>query len=84
MAFMSPTRSSDGRPARPAEPSSRFRPNALRNAQVLPPHSVDLTLSPTTLEQIRAPLPHTEAKEHETGKVGRRADQGALGAHASP
>jgi hypothetical protein len=30
------------------------RPNLPRKLQVLPPHIVDLTLAPTTLEQIRA------------------------------
>lgn len=30
------------------------RPNNLRHKQVLPPHNVDLTLKPTTLEQMRA------------------------------
>ncbi|MGY5793655.1 hypothetical protein ACXHXM_25935 len=42
--------------------NKRSKPNALRNAQVMPPHRVDLTLSPSTLEQIFAP-PDTEAKK---------------------
>jgi hypothetical protein len=56
-----PAGPTDKRPAIPAQPSNRARPNALRNAQVLPPHNVDMTLAPTTLEQIRAPLVITEA-----------------------
>jgi hypothetical protein len=31
------------------------RPNALRNAQVMPPHTVDLTLPPSVLDDIRVP-----------------------------
>ncbi|MBB3611098.1 hypothetical protein [Rhizobium sp. BK602] len=33
----------------------RARPNALRQAQVLPPHNVDLTLQPATHEQVHVP-----------------------------
>ncbi len=41
-------------PKRP--PSRKFgRANALRKAQVLPPHQVDLTLSPTGREDVRLP-----------------------------
>lgn len=31
------------------------RPNALRNAQVMPPHTVDLTLPPSVLDNIHVP-----------------------------
>jgi hypothetical protein len=33
----------------------RARPNSLRQAQVLPPHNVDLTLQPATHEQVHVP-----------------------------
>jgi hypothetical protein len=36
------------KPPTPAKSSKRARPNALRHAQVLPPHNVDLTLPPAT------------------------------------
>jgi len=39
-----------------AKLTKRTRLNALRNAQVVPPHRVDLTLNPSTLEQMRAPF----------------------------
>ncbi|SEI19055.1 hypothetical protein SAMN05216228_104318 [Rhizobium tibeticum] len=39
---------------RPGTSSRPTQPNAFRNAQVLPPHKVDLTLAPTTQEQMRA------------------------------
>jgi len=38
----------------PTRPGKQAKPNALRNAQVLPPHNVDLTLEPTTVAQVRA------------------------------
>jgi hypothetical protein len=43
------------RPDTPNKPRKRARPNALRNAQVLPPHNVDLTLPPVTHEDIHVP-----------------------------
>jgi hypothetical protein len=39
---------------RPVRRVDIFRPNAWSNVQVLPPYNVDLTLTPTTQEQIRA------------------------------
>lgn len=33
----------------------RGQPNALRHAQVLPPHSVDLTLPPSAHEDVHVP-----------------------------
>ncbi|PZM08957.1 hypothetical protein [Rhizobium tubonense] len=54
----------DKKPATPARSSTRAQPNALRNAQVLPPHNVDLTLEPTTLEQIRAPSNIVDHRKH--------------------
>ncbi|MGV1834521.1 hypothetical protein ACQZ6C_07150 [Rhizobium rhizogenes] len=33
----------------------RARPNSLRQAQVLPPHNVDLTLQPTTHDDVHIP-----------------------------
>ena len=47
-------RSRDERPDRQANKPNPERPNLPRKLQVLPPHLVDLTLAPTTLEQIRA------------------------------
>jgi hypothetical protein len=43
------------RPDAPSKPRKRARPNALGNAQVLPPHNVNLTLSPATHEDIHVP-----------------------------
>jgi hypothetical protein len=39
----------------PAGQRKAMRPNALRNAQVMPPHNVDLTLSPSTYDDIHLP-----------------------------
>jgi len=41
----------------PEPPRQRraMRPNSLRNAQVMPPHHVDLTLSPSTRDDIYVP-----------------------------
>ena len=39
----------------PSRPRKAMRPNSLRNAQVLPPHNVDLTLSPSTYDDIHVP-----------------------------
>jgi hypothetical protein len=36
-------------------PLKQPRSNAFRSVQVLPPHNVDLTLSPETLDEIHAP-----------------------------
>ena len=36
-------------------PRKYGRPNALRNAQVMPPHNVDLTLPPSVLDDIHVP-----------------------------
>jgi hypothetical protein len=33
----------------------RAKPNRMRNAQVLPPHQVDLTLTPGVLHDIHVP-----------------------------
>jgi hypothetical protein len=43
------------KPATPVKSPKRARPNALRHAQVLPPHNVDLTLPPATHEDIHVP-----------------------------
>lgn len=37
------------------QPRKWGRPNALRNAQVMPPHHVDLTLPPSVLDDIHVP-----------------------------
>lgn len=39
----------------PAGQRKAMRPNALRNAQVMPPHHVDLTLSPSTYDDVHLP-----------------------------
>lgn len=44
------------RPDTSAKLTKRARQNALRDAQVMPPHKVDLTLNPNTQEQMRAPF----------------------------
>lgn len=46
---------SEKRPATPAKSAKRARPNALRQAQVLPPHNVDLTLPHGTHDDIHVP-----------------------------
>jgi hypothetical protein len=46
----------DKKPDAPAKSRKNVRPNALRNAQVLPPHHVDLTLAPTQQEDRRLPV----------------------------
>ncbi len=43
------------RPATPVKNPKYARPNALRQAQVLPPHNVDLTLPPAAHEDIHVP-----------------------------
>ncbi len=43
------------KPASPVKGAKRARPNALRHAQVLPPHQVDLTLPPAAHEDIHVP-----------------------------
>lgn len=37
------------------ERQKKARPNTLRQAQVLPPHQVDLTLHPVTHEEVHVP-----------------------------
>ncbi|TXG96273.1 MAG: hypothetical protein E6R08_09890 [Nevskiaceae bacterium] len=37
------------------ERQKKARPNTLRQAQVLPPHQVDLTLHPVTQEDVHVP-----------------------------
>lgn len=39
----------------PARPRRTMRPNSLRNAQVMPPYNVDLTLSPSTFDDMHVP-----------------------------
>lgn len=46
---------SEKRPTEPAKNAKRARPNALRQAQVMPPHNVDLTLQPGTHDDIHVP-----------------------------
>jgi hypothetical protein len=43
------------KPATPVKNAKRARPNALRQAQVLPPHNVDLTLPPMAHDDIHVP-----------------------------
>jgi hypothetical protein len=46
---------SEKKPATPAKSVKRSRPNALRQAQVMPPHQVDLTLPPATHDDVHVP-----------------------------
>jgi len=55
MANAGPIKPIDARPETKNKLNKRSKPNALRSAQVLPPHRVDLTLHPTTQEQMNIP-----------------------------
>jgi hypothetical protein len=59
-----PISTADKKPTTPPKSSNRARPNLTRHAQVMPPQQVDLTLAPTTLEQIRAPSEIIDHKKH--------------------
>ncbi|NLR97486.1 hypothetical protein HGP17_11735 [Rhizobium sp. P38BS-XIX] len=59
-----PISTADKKPTTPPMSSNHARPNLMRQAQVIPPHQVDLTLAPTTLEQIRAPSEIIDHKKH--------------------
>ncbi len=52
MPPMSLNTRTEKRPATSNKLTPRSKPNALRNAQVIPPYRVDLTLMPTTLDQM--------------------------------
>ncbi|GEM_PF-1060477 len=57
---MSPTPTSNyskGQAKKPelTDRQKKARPNTLRQAQVLPPHHVDLTLQPVTHEEVHVP-----------------------------
>ena len=41
--------------AEPPRLRKAMRPNSLRNAQVMPPYQVDLTLSPSTRDNVYVP-----------------------------
>jgi hypothetical protein len=43
------------------ERQKKARPNALRHAQVMPPHNVDLTLQPQTHQEVHVPAHVTGA-----------------------
>lgn len=45
-------RRTDKRPATSTKLTTLSKPNALRGAQVMPPYRVDLTLTPSTLDQV--------------------------------
>ncbi|MDL2405502.1 hypothetical protein PY650_07465 [Rhizobium calliandrae] len=47
-------KSKEKKPEAPAR-HKRARPNVLRQAQVLPPHNVDLTLQPAAHEDVHVP-----------------------------
>ncbi|KAA0687401.1 hypothetical protein DTW90_33465 [Neorhizobium sp. P12A] len=64
MPTFGPINTTDVRPTMPLKSSKPAPPNVIRNAQVMPPHQVDLTLAPTTLEQIRAPSDIINHKGH--------------------
>ena len=55
-----PNHRKDKKPA-PAAHQKRTRSNTLRQAQVMPPHNVDLTLHPVTHEDIHVPAHVTGA-----------------------
>jgi hypothetical protein len=50
-----PNKRPEKRPPISIKLTPRSKPNALRNAQVMPPYRVDLTLAPSTLQQINTP-----------------------------
>jgi hypothetical protein len=50
-----PNHPAEKKPTAPIKGAKRARPNALRYAQVLPPHNVDLTLPPATHDDIHVP-----------------------------
>ncbi len=52
MPPLSLNRGTDKRPLASNKLTTRSKPNALRGAQVIPPYRVDLTLTPSTLDQI--------------------------------
>lgn len=59
------------KPATPAKSMKRSKPNSLRQAQVLPPHNVDLTLPPSMHEEMHVPA-------HVSGvDLSRRSPAGA-------
>ncbi|EPE98639.1 hypothetical protein RGCCGE502_09440 [Rhizobium grahamii CCGE 502] len=55
MANPGPIASIDKRPETRNKLNKRSKANAFRTVQVLPPHRVDLTLHPTTQEQMSIP-----------------------------
>ncbi len=55
MPPLSPHKRTDKRPLTSIKLTARSKPNALRNAQVMPPYRVDLTLMPSTFDQIITP-----------------------------
>lgn len=64
------------------ERQKKARPNTLRQAQVLPPHQVDLTLNPVTHEDVHVPArvngadlsreAPADANHHKKPKTGSR------------
>jgi hypothetical protein len=59
----------------------RAKPTALRQAQIMPPHHVDLTLHPVTHEDVHVPahisgadLSHEAPADANRGKAGQRRD----------
>ena len=57
----------------PARQRKAMRPNSLRNAQVMPPHHVDLTLSPSTRDDIYVPAHISGADLSRAGPAGARS-----------
>lgn len=58
-------------------PRQYGRPNALRNAQVLPPYNVDLTLPTSVLDDIHVPA-------HISGRDLSNSSPGNAGAAVKP
>jgi hypothetical protein len=55
MPPLSLNKRADKRLLAPNKLTTRSKPNALGRAQVVPPYRVDLTLPPSTLDQINIP-----------------------------
>lgn len=57
----------------PSRPRKAMRPNSLRKAQVMPPYNVDLTLSPSTYDDVHVPAHVSGADLSKSGSMDTRA-----------
>jgi hypothetical protein len=64
-----PHRYADAKPETPRIPRKKARANALQSAQVMPPHHVDLTLSPVGHEDVHVPA---DVNGEDLSRDGRR------------